>query len=227
MPFHSEPEGRAGLASAEFQIRRAVPEDSAFLAEVILMASRSQLPRGFWDLVVSEEDLLDFLELLTLIDGKSYCNFSNFLIGESEATPVSALSAYDPGEPGLMSPGQLIAAAWEDLGWQDEELVDIYQRLEPYRLGLPEQRAGLWTIEWVATVESRRKRGHITAMMESILDEGRSKGYTRAQVTTFIGNDRASRGYQRIGFRMAEEKRHPDFEKITGAPGMARFERSL
>ncbi len=227
MPFHGEPEGRAGLANAEFQIRRADAEDSAFLAEVIQMASRSHLARGFWDLVVPEEDLLDFLELLTLIDAKSYCNFSNFLIGESEGKPVSALSAYDPGDAGMMSPGQLIAAAWEEFGWPDDELADVYERLEPFRSGMPEPRPGLWTIEWVATVQPMRRQGNVTALMENILGEGRSKGYSRAQITTFIGNDAASRGYQRIGFRPAEEKRHPDFQRITGAPGMTRFERSL
>ncbi len=227
MPFRGEPEGRAGLAHAQLRIRQADANDSAFLAEVMLLASRSQLPRGFWDLVVAEEDLLDFLELLILIDSASFCHYSNFLIGETDEGPAAALSAYDPGTPGMLSPGQLIAAGWEEFGWPDDELLEVYKRLEPYQTALPEQRPGLWTIEWVATIPRLRRQGFITTLLERILDEGRARNYKRAQITTFMGNESATRGYQKLGFSIAEERRHPDFEKITGAPGLSRFERAL
>jgi GNAT superfamily N-acetyltransferase len=227
MPFHGEPEGRAGLAHAQLRIRQADVEDSAFLAEVMLLASRSHLSRGFWDLVVAEEVLLDFLELLTLIDSASFCHYSNFLLGETEEGPAAALSAYEPGADGMLSPGQLIAAAWEEFGWPDEELLDAYERLEPYQTALPEQRPGLWTIEWVATIPLMRRRGFITALLDRILDEGRTRDYDRAQITTFIGNESAIRGYERLGFQLAEERRHPEFEKVMGAPGLSRFERRL
>jgi translation initiation factor 4G len=38
-----------------------------------------------------------------------------------------------------------------------------------------------------------------------------------------IGNDAAERAYAKLGFSVVEEKRHPDFEAATGAPGMQRM----
>jgi hypothetical protein len=60
-----------------------------------------------------------------------------------------------------------------------------------------------------------------------VLGEGRQRGFRHAQVTTFIGNSAAAFAYQKAGFRVAEEKRHPDFERLTGAPGLVRYERVL
>jgi hypothetical protein len=46
-------------------------------------------------------------------------------------------------------------------------------------------------------------------------------------VTTYIGNTPAERLYEKIGFGVVDENRHPDFERLMGAPGLVRFERSL
>lgn len=229
MPFRSNPEGPVGLLDSSVLIRSADPDDSTFLAKVILMASRSHLPLGFWDLVVagSEEDRLDFVELLTLMPVRSFCHYSNFLVAEANDAPAAALSAYDPGELGLLAPGHLIAAASEEFGLSDTELADAFRRLEPYQTALPEQKKGVWTIEWVATVPPMRRRGLAATLVERILEQGRQRGFHRAQVTTFLGNAAAALGYQKAGFSVAEERRHPDFERLMGAPGLVRYEREL
>jgi RimJ/RimL family protein N-acetyltransferase len=42
-----------------------------------------------------------------------------------------------------------------------------------------------------------------------------------------IGNDRAQRAYERAGFRVFGEKRHPDFEAVWGCPGVRALGRAL
>jgi GNAT superfamily N-acetyltransferase len=229
MALRGEPEGPSGSTDNLVRIRAADPDDSGFLALAILNASRSHLSRGLWDLVVagSEEVRLDFLELMTLMEARSFCHYSNFLVAEGQNGPGAALSAYDPGEPGLLAPGHAIAAASEEFGSSDAELAEAYRRLEPYQTALPEQRKGVWTIEWVWTVPPMRQRGLVAALIERILDEGRRRGYQQAQVTTFVGNATAARTYEKAGFRVAEEKRHPDFERLMGAPGLVRYECDL
>ncbi len=229
MATRGESESAAGPASQSVRIRAADPDDSTFLAQAILHASRSHLSRGLWDLVFAgtEEDRLDFLELMTLMEARSFCHYSNFLVAEGQNGPAATLSAYDPGEPGLLAPGHAIAAASEEFGSSDAELADAYRRLEPYQTALPEQRKGVWTIEWVWTVPPMRRRGLVAVLIDRILDEGRRRGFQQAQVTTLVGNAAAARVYEKAGFRVAEEKRHPDFERLMGSPGLVRYECDL
>ena len=229
MLFRGNPDPCVGLRDSPVRVRPADPDDSTFLATVILMASRAHLPLGFWDLVVagSEQDRLDFLELLTLMEARSFCHYSNFLVVEGDSGPAAALSAYDPGEQGLLAPGHAIAVASEEFGLSDAELADAYHRLEPYQTALPEQKKGVWTIEWVWTVPTMRRRGLVALLIEQILALGQQRGFRLAQVTTFLGNAAAALAYENAGFRIAEEKRHPDFERLVGTPGLVRYERDL
>lgn len=229
MPFRGHPEGGIETLEGSVRIRPAEPDDSTFLATVILMASRSHLPRGIWDLVIpaSEEDRLDFVELATLLEARSFCHYANFLVAEGTDGPTAALAAYDPGEPGLLAAGHLIAVVGEEMGMSQLEIADAYRRLEPYHTAVPEQRKGLWTIEWVGTTPGLRRRGLVSALIERVLEEGRLAGFRQAQITTFLGNEPAARAYHKAGFRTAEERRHPYFESVLGAPGLVRFERDL
>lgn len=216
-------------AAVDFPVRPAEPEDSRVLATAILHASRSHLPRGLWDILIDgdDEDRLGFLELMTLLDERSFCHYTNFFVAESSGEPVAALCGFDPGDEGLIAPGFAIAIAGEQYGLTDEEVATAYRRLETYQLAVPEQLKGVWTIEWVWTAQSMRRRGLIGSLIAQILAQGSSTGHTRAQVTTFIGNTPAERAYEKFGFRVANQVRHPDFERLMGAPGLTRFERDL
>lgn len=229
MPMRGDPESSVGLLDSPARIRPADAEDSTFLAKVILMASRGNLRLGFWDLVVagSEVDRLDFIELLTLTEARSFCHYSNFLVAEDDEGPAAALGGYDPGEEGLVAPGHAIAAAYDEFGASDADLADAYRRLEPYQTALPEQRKGVWTIEWVWTAPRMRRRGLAAMLIERILERGQQRGFRLAQITTFLQNEAAALAYEKAGFRVAEEIRHPDFERLMRTPGMVRYERVI
>jgi translation initiation factor 4G len=84
---------------------------------------------------------------------------------------------------------------------------------------------GAWVIESVATMPQFRRRGLADALMAGILETGRARGHRIAQLTVLIGNVAAQRAYEKAGFRIADEKRHRDFEATLGAPGFMRMVR--
>lgn len=229
MSDYTTPTAGAATVNDGLRVRAADADDSEFLARAILSASRSHLARGLWDLVIAggDEDRLDFLELLALMDARSFCHHSNFLVAEGRQGPIGALSGFSPGEPDLLLAGHAIAAVWSEMGWSDAALGDAYLGLEAWQRALPPQKQEAWTVEWVWTVPAQRGRGVVGGLLARLLDQARRRGHALAQVTTFIGNAPAERAYQRAGFRLAEEKRDAEFARLMGAPGLARYELEL
>ncbi len=84
-----------------------------------------------------------------------------------------------------------------------------------------------WLIEHVAADRSYRGRGLVQTLIEHALAKGKSAGFHRASISFLIGNEAAERCYAKAGFVFAEEKRDPQFEALTGAPGFRRFERAI
>jgi len=82
-------------------------------------------------------------------------------------------------------------------------------------------------VEWVAARPEARGKGVAQRLLDLLLERGRSLGYEQAQISCLLGNTPAKRCYERTGFRVVDEKRHPDFEAIFGAPGTARMLRGL
>jgi ribosomal-protein-alanine N-acetyltransferase len=82
-------------------------------------------------------------------------------------------------------------------------------------------------VDSVATVPEFRRQGITSKLLEKMLERGRSQGFRRAQINIYIGNIPAQRLYEKHGFQVMDEKRHPNFEKEIGSPGMARLLRDL
>ena len=58
-------------------------------------------------------------------------------------------------------------------------------------------------------------------------EEGRRRDYARAQISVLIGNAPAQFAYERAGFAVVDERRHPDFQAAIGSPGVRRMQRHL
>ena len=84
-----------------------------------------------------------------------------------------------------------------------------------------------WIIDSAATLPEYRRKGLVDRLLAAILEKGRQEGLRRAQINVYIGNLAAQCAYEKHGFKIIDEKRHPDFETEIGSPGMARMLKNL
>lgn len=210
---------------ATIQTRWATREDADFLALISLMAVRSHLPRGTFDLIVSstEEHVLKYVKAFVVASAPNLFHFSHFRIIEVDSRPAAALCGYDPDK----TTGEMIGAASIEaarvMGWTDTERIVANQRGAVVRKCFPEEFPGAWVIENVATLPEYRRRGLVNTLLEEMLQIGESRGHHLAQISVLIGNTPAQRAYEKIGFKAFDEKRHPAFEAAFGSPGMIRM----
>src|SRR5260370_31535700 len=149
------------------------------------------------------------------------------MVAEIDGRPASAMCGYDDKE----SPGELSFAASQEAtrmsGWSDAEFQSISDRITPVLTCISDPAPGAWIVENVATPPEFRRRGRADRLLKQTLDSARSKGYRVGQISVMIGNIPAQRAYDTAGFKVADAKRHPDFEKGGGEPGMRRVLRDL
>ena len=212
------------------RIRPATAADARFVAWVMLAASRSHLPRGAWDVFVDgpEDRVLAFLHRMATQVEPSFCRWERFLVAEVDGTPAAGLSGYTVRDPGMLDPNAAIAAASRDaLGWTDVETQAASERLANFLTCVTEPSANAWAIEWVATRPEFRRRGLVHELLLAIMQRGREQGFTRSQILVLLENTAAQCAYERAGYHVVDEKRHPDFARLMGCPGIARMTREL
>jgi GNAT superfamily N-acetyltransferase len=209
-------------------IRAARPEDADFVSWAILASQRGHLPRGWIDIALdrSEPECLAFVRQLTATRTRSWWHTSRFFIAEAEGIAAAALCGL-PARDALAASRLAIeeAAAVSGLGAADQ--AAIWRRGTYAGTCWMRGEDDAWLVEHVATLPSYRRRGLALSLLEHVVAVGRAQGCKTAQITFYIGNEPARQSYARAGFRFAEEKRHPDFEAATGAPGFCRYERQI
>jgi GNAT superfamily N-acetyltransferase len=203
-------------------IRRARPDDVRFLASVILSATRSHRPRGFFDLLLPDEDLrTGLIEELVLQEKPSWWHHSLFWIALHQGRPAAALSGFDPSR--LVPANDAVPAALAARGIAGEGLAAGFARCAPVFACFHLPAPGAWIVESVATLPAARGLGLAGALLDHVLAEGRAAGHALAQLTIMIGNAPAQRVYESRGFRIHAEKRDPAFEAALGCPGLAQM----
>lgn len=209
------------------EIRNADRGDTRFLAWVMQAAARGHLPRGIWDVAIPDARArLDYLDALLGADAVSFCHHSRFLVAEIEGRQAAALSGYEPARH-LEPLDAASAEARVRLGWGEREESELAERMRSVATCFPELPRDRWVVEWVATAPEHRGRGLAPRLLEAILERGRACGYRLGQLAVLIGNTRAQRIYEAAGFKVVDEKRHPDFEAELGSPGIARMHVAL
>lgn len=213
----------------DIRIRPARPEDAPLLGWVMLMAGRSHLERGIWDIIISqpEKKCLELLEVLAATGPRHMCCYTEFLVAEVDGRPIAALSGYDPATNGELTVAEPLAAAAAQVGLTEEDMAAGNQGLEAFLTCHPDDLEGAWIVEHVATLAEYRRKGAVDRLLQEILDKGRRLGFGLAQISFYIGNTPAQRAYEKAGFTWSQEKRHPDFEALIGCPGMVRYGRDL
>jgi ribosomal protein S18 acetylase RimI-like enzyme len=209
-------------------IRRAGPEDADFIAWTILTAQRGHRPRGWFDIALDrpEPECLALVRSIALTPSRSWWHTSQFWIAEVDGIAAAALCALRVG--GTPADARsAIAEAANAAGLDATEQSAIWRRGAYARACWIAGDDGNWLIEHVAARPSHRGRGLVQALLEHALAAGKHAGCKRASIVFYIGNEAAERCYARAGFAFAAEKRDPEFEARTGAPGFRRFERDL
>ncbi|HLY04465.1 MAG TPA: GNAT family N-acetyltransferase [Rhizomicrobium sp.] len=209
------------------KIRRGRPDDADFLARVMMLASRGHLSRGVWDLIAggSEENCLDYLRRLALAAPVSLCHYSSFIVTEYANRPAAALCGFDPSAGGWQTLGDAMQNVQREIGWTQADEKASADRTQPVWKCTFDTLEGAWVIESVATILQYRRHGLADSLMAEILEIGRARGHRLAQLTVLIGNLAAQRAYEKAGFTVRDEKRHPDFQATLGASGFMRMVR--
>lgn len=213
------------MSAAASIIRPATREDARFIAWVMQEAGRSHLPKGIWDIALpgDEGERLDVLEEIASTNLIHFGHWTRFLVAEVAGEPAAALSAYEAAEFGGDKLGQGMGEAFVKLGFTQEEMLAVPQRMAPFgSLGFPTP-SDVWIVEWVATLPEHRGKGLVHALLLEILEQGREEGFTTAQIGYFLGNTPAKNAYEKVGFKYVDEYRHVDWEAALGSPGVARM----
>ncbi len=213
----------------QVRIADARPEHAKFIAWVMLTAHRSHLERGLWDFVLggSEAERLRFLKALTTTVQPHWAHYSTFIVAEVDGQPAAALCGYFEAEHGTPALAKALPEANQVVGRTEEDNVVGWQRAGSIIQVAPEHAPGVWIVEHVATLPEFRRRGLVDRLLVRILDEGRMRGATVADVGVLIGNDPAQRAYEKAGFEVTDEKRHPEFEAVYKCPGIRSLSRAL
>ncbi len=207
--------------------RSATPDDAPFLGWASVMASRSQLARGWFEIVLQRDDAFcfEFARHLVLAKAVSWWHWSLFRVAEVDGKIAAAMCGF--GDDSVYhASSAAMAEAGDAMGIGKDEQAQFWPR-GAFIISPATGEDDAWTIENVATAPEFRGRGIATDLLRSELDVARAAGFKRAQISFFMGNDPAERAYAKAGFRFAEEKTAPDFEAALGIPGIRRFARDL
>jgi len=208
--------------------RRATERDIPFLGEVVLLASRSHLPKGVWDHALPDDDLRRrFLEQLLVTGKASWCHWSKFRVAEVDGVPAAAMSGYAEDEPDMLAEDAAMTQAFGNIGIAPERQDTVFERIAPFLTCLMPPIGTPWIIEWVATLAPYRRRGLVDRLLREMLDEGRKRGRRRGQIMVIAGNVSAQRAYERVGFLVHEARYTPAFEAFIGARGLHRMSQLL
>lgn len=210
------------------KIRAARPKDASFLAWVIITSGRAHVQRGIWEVILggTEEECLAFLQKLVVTKTPHLFHYSCFIVAEVDGRPVAALGGYDPRSLGYPALRRAIVEVVHKPGMSEPDKA-ASARSEKVLCCIPDEVEGAWVIDSVAVVPEFRRQGIVSRLLERILAKGRKQGFRRAQINMYIGNTPAQKAYEKHGFKVVDEKRHPDFEEEIGSPGMARLLRDL
>jgi translation initiation factor 4G len=208
-------------------IRPATPDDAAFLGWASVMASRSQLARGWFEIVLQRDDAFcfEYAKWLALAKARSWWHWSLFQVAEVDGVVASALCGFGDGSVYRESYAAM-AEAGDRMGIPKSEQAEFWPR-GAFIVSPATSEPGAWTIENVATKPDYRGRGLVGQLIEYDLALARAAGFKRAQISFFMGNTPAERAYSKAGFTFAEEKTAPDFQAALGIPGVTRYARDI
>lgn len=218
-----------GIWERDLEIIPARVEHASFIAWSRLTADRAHRPRGIFEFYIdgTEAETLAFLEAASGSEMPSPGQYRNFFIIEEGGTLLAALCGFFPRDYDPARTAAHISEVSQRLGRTPAQHTAGRKAIDVWDLVHLDAHDDTWIIAWVATGPEYRRRGLCDSLLTKIMAVGRARGATVADVGVYIGNDAAQRAYEKAGFAVVLEKRHPDFERVFGAPGVRLLRRSL
>jgi ribosomal protein S18 acetylase RimI-like enzyme len=216
------------VTQTEVKIVPATREHVPFVAWVMMAAGRSHLPVGLFDFLAGgdEANVLRYCETLATTEQPHFAHYTTFLVAEVNGVPAAGMCGYFEAEHGNVVQG--ILEANETLHRTPEEFAPCAAKAGTILLvSIGHGDVRPWIVENVATKPEFRRQGLVERLMAAHLDRGRERGASTADIGVFINNDAAQRAYEKCGFAVIDEKRHPAFEAAYGTPGVRALRRSI
>lgn len=216
------------VTQTDVKIVEATREHAPFVAWVVMAAGRSHLPLGSYDFVAGgdEANVLRYCEALATTDAIHFAHYSTFLVAEVNGVPAAGMCGYLEEEHGNIMAGML--EAYRNLEYSQEDIGANLTKAGSIAQVMPDHGdVHPWIVEHVATKPEFRRQGLVDRLIAAQLDRGRERGATIADIGVFIDNFKAQNAYEKAGFAVIDEKRHPDFEAAYGTPGIRALRRSI
>ncbi len=211
----------------EVRIRRAQETDIPFIAWVMLEAAHSGHEIGLWEVMIpdNEKEKLQFIQELAQASSKSLCHYSNFLLAEVEGEPVAALAGYDSSKITRQQFAVALHDVQSKLHWSFKKVEEARSRTAVFLECFPDFTDNSWVIEWVATKKEFRRMGVMEMLLHRIIRIGyETTGCEVFQISYALGNHPATNAYKKLGFKLVDEKRIPEFADKFGYPGIGRMQ---
>lgn len=195
-------------SSSPLTLRRAEAADIPFLAQIEYESSLPPLNQSFWDELLqgTGSSSLDFITAMLETQAGNWGTVENFWILEVEGEAAAAAAGYVPNAEDYR-PLKLsrLGAIAQSLGWSEtattlfRENYEQFVGNDPHPVFLKPQAP--WIIETVAVLPQFRGQGLGKAIVQQLLDVGRSQQHSHAGIMVFHGNDRAQHVYESLGFQ--------------------------
>ena len=197
------------------KIRKATVGDAPFLAQMILQSSRAGKKDGIFDLIFETNDdkeILVKLEQLTKTKAKTHCNFSNFLIAESDGKSVGTLCSYEP----RIATKEVFEDALNEVGC-GEHMAEALEVLYSCDFGLNKRTL---MFDFMEELEGFIDVGVLKTLMTKSLLTARLKGYRIGQALVEIGSLENILFYKKLGFKVVNEKECELYKEKFGRAGL-------
>ena len=208
----------------EIVFRPAAVSDAHSLATLICLASQSHYKTTGFELSLGGTREHQHMELSRLAAAKarSWFHFSYFEVAEADGRVVASAAGFDKA----LAENEL-PAALREIGWTDESLLALEQRLADLYASFPQEPAGFWTIDHVAVLPSVRRIGLARSLIERQFARGRAAGFHQCKLDAFDGNVRAITLYQSMGFHLNETFGEAALRKLLGRDALLRMTRAI
>ncbi len=171
------------------EIRKALPEDAAFIARNVLAAMDFE---SYAEPLA--EDVSRMLPVLTEICRREDTLYSwrNTLVAVEDGVVAGSMTAYDGGE--YIGMRELtFGLVREQIGWAPSPMDD-------------ETQAGEWYLDSLAVAPQFRRRGIARALIEQALDAGEALGFDKASLIALASDAMLVSFYESCGFAGEEHR---------------------